>query len=308
MESRVAGTLNYIAQEEFDIFAESDRHTLMDLLQDYFCTETADDPDSGKPNPYTHYKCVQKVTNILITDNEEEEYYMDTGMDTGKASTTDLSFAGADDGEEGDQPLIDDYSSMMADAATMMTSPPTETPLTETPLTETPLTETPPTETPSARTLKEIPANEASHQQTAEALDTFLAVGCGCNRAGGQPCSTLFDKAHYEQIRLSCEDLSRSELDLVLLGQIMAGVTDTPQTRRHGSHQRKLSSMAFFHHGHRICGKTFRMLHEVGMFFVISGIDTSNDYFYISPRDRTLQSCESQLYCLWPYSQTAWQC
>ena len=34
---------------------------------------------------------------------------------------------------------------------------------------------------------------------------------------------------------------------------------------RHTPTQRKLSSMAFFHGGHQVCGKTFRKLHGIGM-------------------------------------------
>ena len=54
-------------------------------------------------------------------------------------------------------------------------------------------------------------------------VDAFLAARCGCSRAGGQPCSALFSKDHYEDLRLSCRELSRNELDMIVMGQYMAG-------------------------------------------------------------------------------------
>ena len=44
MERRVAQTLNCFADKDFDLFADTDRPALMDLLHDYFC---GDAPDSG---------------------------------------------------------------------------------------------------------------------------------------------------------------------------------------------------------------------------------------------------------------------
>ena len=52
-------------------------------------------------------------------------------------------------------------------------------------------------------------------------LTRFLENGCGCKRAKGKPCSTLFSRAHNEDYRQQCMALTRDELDLVLLGQII---------------------------------------------------------------------------------------
>jgi len=100
-----------------------------------------------------------------------------------------------------------------------------------------------------------------------KSLERFLQEECGCKYARG-PCSRLFTQEQYEHVRLDCRDLSRKELDLVVLGQIMAGLSNDPETSdlryRHGEKARERSSMAFYHHGHRICGTTFRMLHGIG--------------------------------------------
>ena len=100
-------------------------------------------------------------------------------------------------------------------------------------------------------------------------LEQFLEKRCGCKRASERPCYTLFSKKHYQEIRWQCAELTRVELDMVLMGQIMANLSNDPETSsskfRHTPTQRKLSSMAFFHGGHQVCGRTFRKLHGIGM-------------------------------------------
>ena len=43
----------------------------------------------------------------------------------------------------------------------------------------------------------------------------------GCKRAKGKQCSSLFIRYHYEEYRQQCAALTRDELDLILLDQIM---------------------------------------------------------------------------------------
>ena len=68
--------------------------------------------------------------------------------------------------------------------------------------------------------------------------------------------------------RLECQELTRKELDLVILGQIMSGIGDETLTNdgkhRHGAKERALTSMVFYHRGHRVCEKTFRFIHGIG--------------------------------------------
>jgi len=51
------------------------------------------------------------------------------------------------------------------------------------------------------------------------ALAMFLAKGCGCKKACGRPCYTLFTKEHYQETRWQCAELTRNELDMVLMRQ-----------------------------------------------------------------------------------------
>ena len=107
------------------------------------------------------------------------------------------------------------------------------------------------------------------HQQTflsplslaqCKITSAFLEKGCGCKRNQGKPCYTLFSRDHYESVQMQCSELTRNELDLVLLGQAL--LSSDPDTA--ASNQRKRSNMAFYHGGARICRITFQKLHGIG--------------------------------------------
>ena len=67
-------------------------------------------------------------------------------------------------------------------------------------------------------------------------------------------------------VRMQCAELSRSELDLVLLGQISALLSNSKETNAHRPATSCLrSSMAFYHAGVRICRVTFQKLHGIGI-------------------------------------------
>lgn len=102
-----------------------------------------------------------------------------------------------------------------------------------------------------------------------DVLQQLLADSCGCQLATDKkPCSTQFTASYFQKKRLECQDLTRKELDLVILGQLMAGIGDEPHTNdakhRHGVAERKLTSLIFHHRGRRVCEKTFRMIHGIG--------------------------------------------
>ena len=64
-------------------------------------------------------------------------------------------------------------------------------------------------------------------------------------------------------------NLTREELDFVILGQIMANVRCEDGVGARSEHRnvpRQHSSMCFFHRSTRICKETFLALHGVGKF------------------------------------------
>ena len=51
-----------------------------------------------------------------------------------------------------------------------------------------------------------------------ELVAQFVATGCSCAKR----CSSQFSKEYIQSMRAQCFDLSRNELDMVLLGQLIA--------------------------------------------------------------------------------------
>ena len=91
-----------------------------------------------------------------------------------------------------------------------------------------------------------------------------MQKGCGCKRNEGKPCYTLFSRDHYDSVRIQCRELSRDELDLVILGQISALLSSNESTSARKPLPRQRSNMAFYHRGARICRTTFQRLHGIG--------------------------------------------
>ena len=96
----------------------------------------------------------------------------------------------------------------------------------------------------------------------------MLESTCGCKKGlSSQPCSTQFSADHLMSVRSSCSELSRSELDMVVMGQLMAGMDDTSTTNPHSRNKEKPRQRAvysFYHQGKQVCEKMFRFLHTIG--------------------------------------------
>ena len=61
-----------------------------------------------------------------------------------------------------------------------------------------------------------------TEMQEKDLVASFVNAKCGCKLWNGSKCSLQFSKSDIESARLSCFALSHSELDMVVLGQIMA--------------------------------------------------------------------------------------
>ena len=171
MERRVAQTLNCFADEDFNLFADTNRPALMDLLHDYFC---GDAPDTGMQ--HCCYYVLMSNNEYYSTDDEEDDNELDElslSVEPCSGNLTDFSPAGTDDELE-DQPLIEDYSTSPLEMNTsLLTGIGTPSSNME--------TSSVPSQTDSLP--NEIPDSGE--------VDAFLAAGCGCSRVGGQPCSAL---------------------------------------------------------------------------------------------------------------------
>ena len=106
-------------------------------------------------------------------------------------------------------------------------------------------------------------------EQSAESLKCkeFLRTTCGCTKANGKPCSTLFSEEHYTHLRAQATFLTHEQLDLVILGSIMATVsTDDFRSSycRHKHAKRQKTTTTYMHQGHHLCKTTYDFLHGVG--------------------------------------------
>ena len=94
----------------------------------------------------------------------------------------------------------------------------------------------------------------------------FVRATCGCSKANGKPCSTLFSEEHYADLRAQAAFLTHEQLDLVILGSVMATI-HTDDSILHGRHKpakRQKTMMTFMHHGHHLCSTTYNFLHGLG--------------------------------------------
>ena len=53
-------------------------------------------------------------------------------------------------------------------------------------------------------------------------LSQFMSSGCGCSKADGKQCYQQFSAEYIKSVRASCAELTRCELDMVILGQLIA--------------------------------------------------------------------------------------
>ena len=96
-----------------------------------------------------------------------------------------------------------------------------------------------------------------------EKLDDFLQKGCGCRTE----CYKQITREHYLDTMERCAELTHDQLDLVLLGQLMANIHLSevvgPQSN-HAASPTQLARVDFHHHGRKFCRSMFLMLHGIG--------------------------------------------
>ena len=92
----------------------------------------------------------------------------------------------------------------------------------------------------------------------------FAQDGCKCDFGSNKsPCCTTISLEHFRSMRCQMAELTHDELDLVVLGQVMAGCF-SGETSSHRGQERGKSYTVFYHQGVRICQKTFLFLHGIG--------------------------------------------
>jgi hypothetical protein len=108
-----------------------------------------------------------------------------------------------------------------------------------------------------------LPTDTLEEQQ----VSTFMAAGCGCRKALGKPCSNQFSIEYVASFRESCVQLSHSELDMAILGQLSASVNTSKRVSIEAGHkdtEREKSYSSFIHQGKPICKAMFCFIHAIG--------------------------------------------
>jgi len=59
-----------------------------------------------------------------------------------------------------------------------------------------------------------------------ELCEKFCQLTCGCTKANGKPCSTLFPPEHFADIRAQASLLDCHQLDCVLMGSLMTTMVE----------------------------------------------------------------------------------
>ena len=94
-------------------------------------------------------------------------------------------------------------------------------------------------------------------------VSKFMSTGCGCVKR----CSKQFSLEYVRSVRRQCTEQERAELDMAILGQLMAS-TNTSFTvstvARHAESERQRSYTSFVHQGKPVCTQMFLFLHTIG--------------------------------------------
>ena len=83
-------------------------------------------------------------------------------------------------------------------------------------------------------------------------------------------CPMHFPVEHYKSLRAALSEMSHDELDLFVMGQIMAHWYQSTTLQGHHTfstspEQRKTTYGQFYHQGQRVCQRTFLFLRNIGL-------------------------------------------
>lgn len=96
-----------------------------------------------------------------------------------------------------------------------------------------------------------------------ELVAQFASAGYGCSKK----CSHQFSLAYIRNMRAQCNDLAHNELDMVLLGQLVAATNTSEKVVVESGHlerKRQKAYSTFYHASKGVREKTFRFLHTIG--------------------------------------------
>ncbi|XP_064390673.1 uncharacterized protein LOC135338462 isoform X2 [Halichondria panicea] len=233
-------------------FGQSDQSELLKVIEDYFddwdCTSPSEDEDepSHDHDESLNFTDDYGLDMDGLDEMEEGGYGPSSGSPhdrgaSGSQQQGDLDGSGvSDEDENDDQPLTSQQQLDDALSRLPRNLPPT---------------------TPRALTPEEL------EKQEKETVEKFVQGGCGCHKNKGTDCSKHYTIEYLLAMRCSCFELTKHDLDMVLLGQLMASMNMSEQVvteSRHPGTPRKRVRIAYHHQGHPVCARMYRFLNVVG--------------------------------------------
>ena len=95
-------------------------------------------------------------------------------------------------------------------------------------------------------------------------MQSFYDHGCSCKLGPKQQsCVKQFEIQEINNFRASCLELTKTELDLMVLGHIAALMEEKPSDETN-SQKRKRNSTKYYHQGRTVCWATFLFVHGIG--------------------------------------------
>ena len=92
-------------------------------------------------------------------------------------------------------------------------------------------------------------------------VEEFFKKGCSCIKWNGKECFQQFPLHYFKSTRLAMRDLDRDQLDMVLMGQILAFSNTSKmvvtECRHIPTERKKLYTSDFFHQGKAVCVRLY---------------------------------------------------
>ena len=112
-----------------------------------------------------------------------------------------------------------------------------------------------------------IVEHDETNDEEQRRIARFLTSGCSCKLLDGIPCSTQFTALMLQEARDECRQLTREQLDMVVMGQLHALCHRDPLTQENKAQnsERKRTFTPYHFQGHRVCRDTFVFLHTMSI-------------------------------------------
>ena len=93
---------------------------------------------------------------------------------------------------------------------------------------------------------------------------------CTCHQGGSGLCCRMFSESHYQEYRSYCFEMSKGELDMLIMGQISCLTNTSDLTRHSTDHHHKFEEQQHVfsqmrHKGLPVGLNTFIFLHTIGI-------------------------------------------